>query len=224
MNVFGLAKIKKLENYKMSSNLQYNFLDNNNPGIISPDCLQQLGISKIENSSSKYDCYDCVYDKKRNRKGHIDGLQFDYYFERKNFSAYGLDNLLYINIRTDDFTTFINDLNKNSSGSCELEIIDINFDNIELKTENVQSIVVSGIKSASIKAKALYGYKLSDNQEYQELKEQGNISSLTVEYVKDGNKYNVLISKKGSIYVMNSGVNEEESLSIVSDVYKNLLL
>lgn len=225
MNVFGIAKVDKLEDYSLCANLKYNLDDPSVPSLIDPNMLQRLSINKCDNNlSSTFSAYNCVYDLKKNKKGHIDDLEFDHYFERKEFNSYkSTDDLFFMNVNTESFRGFVKKINAKSGGKCRLDIINIDFDYIELKSDNVYSIVVSGIQDAEIKAQALYGIQLSENPTYKKLKSKGTISSLTIGYIYNKVKYNVLISKKGTVWVKDSNLTNKEALSIVYDVYKNLL-
>jgi len=228
MNVFLITKILKLKDYSSPVKQEFGADVEANELIQVDENLTDQIFFKFNGKNTFGDLivseYDCQLDDKIRKSGFVYGLKFKFYFERHSFKAYATGNLLLLNESTSNALKFTKRIRRESEGSFEVDVIDVNFKKVISNTENVQGVSFRMYNSTNITSKQFHGYRITDDPEFNEVMKQGKISSLTIEYIYKGRAYSAIISKKGSIYIQTAGTNKSEALNVTLDIYKKLLI
>ncbi|MDE8060618.1 hypothetical protein PT070_07980 [Erysipelothrix rhusiopathiae] len=163
----------------------------------------------LDKSDINMDVYACQFSERHSYDhAFFKGHEIPYVDEKHSFKAYVCNerNVIFFNVKTDVALKFIKKCNtvlKQRSSSL-IEVHTIDFDSIERKATEIKGSWFS-MESSQVTSQALLGNNIENSIEFESLKENGYVSSLTIQIFLSEleSTLSVGISKKGSIYIQN---------------------
>ena len=143
---------------------------------------------------------------------------------KKSFTCYNflLEDLFLLQSDIKTCRNFLKQYNAQRNLDKKIQPIEVNFDNVE-KRAKINGCSARSYNDTQIKAKQLYGNDIFNHPDYKEIKKNGKLTSLTIEYSYANKKYLVLISGKGSIWIKNTDIGLTEALNVTKIICKELL-
>ncbi|MBO8169305.1 MAG: hypothetical protein H0Z35_09005 [Thermoanaerobacteraceae bacterium] len=172
-----------------------------------------------------YDQYTCHHDYKHKKYGKVFNQFFTYYFEPVDFYMYYNRNksILLIQTKTDIARDYIRILNSSKAFDCQP--VPIDFAKMYPLITEVSGAWIADLKRTYLKTAGLFGPNVNKSEEFKIAAEEGEVSSLQLQYVSKLTKeeHTIAISKKSSIVLYDTFDMIEDELDLVLDVYETLI-
>lgn len=152
------------------------------------------------------------------------GVAFDKYYKKRNFNCYFLNTESLFLLQSDlaSCRNYLKQYSKYRKLNKRLTPIEIDFTKVEEKAI-IHGCSAKAYNDANIHSRQITGDDLFNHPEYKQMKKNGKITSLTIEYFFNGTPYLVLISGKGGIWVKSSDVKLITAIQITTSICKELL-
>lgn len=186
----------------------------------------QLELTPTNNAIlTDYYEYDCKFELKKRKTGKVFGIIFHSYLEPTRFKLFysPTNNICIIQTKTETALSFINELN--STKIFDLKPIEINFEKIMRKVDDVSGAWIADLKGKHLNSAGLFGYNVQKSPQYIEASSEGELSLIMINYEnpKDSFVYSIGISKKGAIILYSNLHSFQEELEFIYKVYNDLI-
>ncbi len=193
---------------------------------MDPRATKSFFMRYVNTITENIDVYFAECDIKKATSGFIDeGVYFEHYYVKRSFNCYHIRDrnlfLLHTDTRTGNY--FIRSINKKYKRfpTYQLSILDMEFEHVDQRVP-VSALSVRPNSDAQIRSHQITGENLVTNPLYQSMKQNDEMRALTIDFIFQNFQYNVLLSKKGSMWIRNSEDNINTNLSIVLKIIEDL--
>lgn len=184
----------------------------------------------LNKSDIDMEVYECQFSERHSYdRAFFKGHEIPYVDEKHSFKAYvcNQNNVIFFNVKTEVALKFIKKCNTilKKRKSPLIEVHSVDFDYIERKASEIKASWFS-MEGAQVKSQALLGNNIEQSAEFEILKENGAVSSLTIQaFITELDmSLSVGISKKGSIYIQNKMPSYINPIDILWLLFTNLII
>lgn len=210
-------------------NIQMGFRTDSSNVVVPFDekAIKQFYLKKSGyNEALNMDTYLASCDIKKRISGFTDtGVAFNNYYTKRTFNCFYLkhSNLFLLQSDIQSGKTYLKQYSKHRNLKKPLTPIEIDFSKVEANAI-IQGCSAKAFNDANIHSRQITGEDLFNHPEYKQMKKDGKITSLTIEYVYNKNEYLVLISGKGSIWIRKPDTDIITAINIASKICDDILL
>lgn len=165
--------------------------------------------------------YRCHHDFKHNVFGKVYGNEFNYFLEPLNFNMFKNNDIALISVRKEVALDFISHLSK--TNLYDLTPVEVNFTNMYPLITEVSGAWIADLKRAHVRTAAFFGPNVNKSNDFLDAANEGNVSSIRINFVFREREYSILISKDGIVVIQTHVDTFEDEIDLIMDIYEKLI-